>query len=198
MVGLLAACGTKATPAERAEPTSKAVSAASADNAEKPGVTVILDHKVPTLEGETVDLSDYRGKALLVVNTASQCGYTPQYESLQKLQNQYAGKPFTVLAFPSNDFGEQEPGDPAEIRKFVTETYGITFPMFAKTKVKGADKDPLYKTLTEQTADGLRGEVKWNFTKFLVDPEGRVIARFGSGVDPLAAEVTSAIDKALP
>ncbi len=159
---------------------------------------IVIDHTVSDIEGSEVALEAFRGKALLIVNTASQCGYTPQYEGLQKLHERYADRGLTVLGFPSNDFGGQEPGSEAEIQAFVRDTYGVDFPMFGKLAVKGEAKSGLYKTLTEETADGIRGEVKWNFTKFLVDAEGKVVARFGSGVDPLADELTAAVEKVLP
>jgi glutathione peroxidase len=150
------------------------------------------------LDGSDVKLSDYRGKALLVVNTASQCGYTPQYAGLQKVYAQYKDKGLEVLAFPSNDFGEQEPGNADEIRDFVDEEFSITFPMFDKVHAKGPDKSPLYETLTEQTGKGIKGEVQWNFTKFLVSPDGKVVARFDSAVEPTDPEVLAAIEAVLP
>lgn len=158
----------------------------------------LIDHDVKTLEGEPMKLSQFRGQALLIVNTASQCGYTPQYEELEALQKRFGLRGLQVLGFPSNDFGQQEPGDAAQIRKFVRETYGVTFPMFEKQKVLGPGKSPLYKTLTEDTGEGLKGDVHWNFTKFLVDPEGHVVARFPSDTSPLDPELVAAIEKVLP
>ena len=156
-----------------------------------------IDQTVQTLDGKTKSLADYRGKVLLIVNTASQCGYTPQYAGLEKLYQTYRGRGFEVLGFPCNDFGAQEPGSAEEIRTFCDTRYHVTFPMFAKVKAKG-DKSPLYKALTEETADGIKGEVKWNFTKFLVDAAGHVVARFESRAEPESAEVTQAIEKLLP
>ncbi len=158
----------------------------------------VLDHEVETITGEKKSLADYRGKALLVVNTASQCGYTPQYEGLQELYAKYKDQGFEVLAFPSNDFGAQEPGSGEEIASFVDEKYGVQFPMFAKVPVKGEAKVPLYKTLTEETPEGIKGEIKWNFTKFLVDPSGRVIGRYDSAIDPMDTDLTAKLESVLP
>lgn len=165
-----------------------------------PKKEVLIDHEVRTLEGQAMSLAAMRGAALLIVNTASECGFTPQYAGLQALHERYEGKGLHVLAFPCNDFGGQEPGDAKAIRQHLTETYKVTFPVFEKQRIKGAssEKSPLWRTLTEQTDDGIRGEVKWNFTKFLVAPDGRVVARFGSDVDPLDPKVIAAIEKVLP
>ena len=158
----------------------------------------VLDHTVKAIDGTDKSLADFRGKALLVVNTASQCGYTPQYEGLQELYAKYKERGFEVLAFPSNDFGAQEPGTEDEIASFVDDKYGVQFPMFAKVPVKGDGKVPLYTTLTEQTPDGINGEIKWNFTKFLVDPQGHVIARFEPNVDPMDTDLTGKLESVLP
>jgi glutathione peroxidase len=160
----------------------------------------LIDHEVRTLEGQPMSLAAMRGAALLIVNTASECGFTPQYAGLQALHERYEGKGLHVLAFPCNDFGGQEPGDARSIRRHLSETYQVTFPVFEKQRIKGtsAEKSPLWRTLTEETADGIRGEVKWNFTKFLVAPDGRVVARFGSDVDPQDPKVIAAIEKVLP
>ncbi len=152
---------------------------------------------VSDLDGKEVSLSSFKGKVLLIVNTASQCGYTPQYKGLQALHTRYAAKGFTVLGFPSNDFGAQEPGSNKDIKKFCSLNYGVNFPMFAKKPVKGADKQPLYKILTETGSNGIRGEVSWNFEKFLVDKNGQIVARFSSGIDPESEKITSAIEKLL-
>jgi len=162
------------------------------------GEEVVIDHEVKDIAGETVALSDYRGKALLIVNTASQCGYTPQYANLQKLYGKYKDDGLVVLGFPSNDYGGQEPGTNDEIASFVDDEFGVEFPMMDKLHTKGPEQAPLYATLTEQTPEGIRGEVKWNFTKFLVDPEGKVVARFDTPIDPLSPEVTGAIESVLP
>jgi glutathione peroxidase len=184
-------------------PPAEQAPAASEENTEaktRPDQTnaVIVDHTVQTLEGETKKLSDYRGKALLIVNTASECGYTPQYADLQQVYAKYREQGFEVLAFPSNDFGGQEPGQPEEIREFVDGAFSVTFPIFDKVHAKGPEQSPLYKTLTEDTAEGIKGEVKWNFTKFIVDPQGKVVARFEPPVKPTDREVTTTIEKVLP
>lgn len=157
-----------------------------------------IDHQMQDLAGETVNLGDYRGKALLIVNVASECGYTPQYTGLQKLWETYRDRGLVVIGVPSNDFGSQEPGSADEIRNFCDTRYRITFPMMAKVHAKGPEIAPLYKSLTEETGDGIRGEVRWNFTKFLVDTEGRPVARFESKVEPLSDELTQAIESVLP
>ncbi|HEU4405223.1 MAG TPA: glutathione peroxidase [Polyangiaceae bacterium] len=157
-----------------------------------------MDHQVQTLEGETVSLASYRGKALLVVNTASECGYTPQYAGLEQLYERYKDRGLVVLGFPSNDFGGQEPGSHQQIRAFCQKNYGVTFPLFAKVHAKGPEKAPVFATLTEATPPGIAGEIKWNFTKFLVDPQGRPVARFESKVEPLSPELVAAVERVLP
>jgi glutathione peroxidase len=137
-------------------------------------------------------LSAYKGKVLLVVNTASECGNTPQYAGLEKLHNDYKDKGFEVLGFPSNDFGGQEPGTEAEIQKFCTLNYKVTFPMFAKVKTKGEGKSPVYQFLTEKY-----GEPKWNFHKYLVGKDGQVIRAFAAKLPPDDKELKAAIDAAL-
>lgn len=149
---------------------------------------------VTSIDGEPAELSRYKGKVLLVVNVASQCGYTGQYAGLQKLYTDYADKGLVVLGFPSNDFGGQEPGSEAEIKQFCSSKYGVTFPMFAKVKVVGAEKHPLYQLLSKSTGGQ---DVGWNFEKFLVDRSGLVIARFNSGVKPSDTVLISAIEGAL-
>lgn len=136
------------------------------------------------IDGKKVPLSSYMGKVALVVNTASQCGFTPQYEGLEALYQKYKDRGFVVLGFPSNDFGSQEPGSNAEIKTFCEKTYRTTFPLFAKDKVTGSEKQPLYKFLTETSAKGAVEEVSWNFEKFLIDPKGNVVGRFKSRVKP--------------
>jgi len=158
--------------------------------------SALIDHTVTDIDGKSVDLTSYRGKVLLIVNTASYCGYTRQYADLKKLQTEYAKKGFTILAFPCNDFGQQEPGTAKEIKTFCQGKFDINFPLFAKVKAKG-DKSPLYKTLTEDTATGIKGEIQWNFTKFLVDQKGNVVKRFSSGVEPTSQEIRTSIDQLL-
>jgi glutathione peroxidase len=155
----------------------------------------VLDHSVTRLSGEPASLADYRGKALLIVNTASACGLTPQYRGLEALYQKYADRGLVVLGFPCNDFGAQEPGDAAEIQEFCSTRYAVSFPLFEKVRAKG-DKSPLYRTLTGLPAP-LGGEIRWNFTKFLVDREGRVVRRFEPTVDPGAPEVAAAIEEVL-
>ena len=158
----------------------------------------IYDAPVKTLAGGDASLHDYEGQVLLVVNVASKCGLTPQYTTLEELQKQYAPKGFSVLGFPCNQFGGQEPGTAEEISEFCSTTYGITFPMFEKVDVNGAQQTPLYAELTAfPDADGEAGEVKWNFEKFLVGRDGEIKARFRPPVVPDAPEVTAAIEQEL-
>ena len=208
---VLCACDSGAAPDAKASKsadapaeTPKAEAKPNADAPEKKvaqapkGEGPVLDHTVKAIDGSDKSLADFRGKALLVVNIASQCGYTPQYEGLQELYAKYKERGFEVLAFPSNDFGAQEPGTEDEIASFVDDKYGVQFPMFDKVPVKGESKVPLYTTLTEQTAEGIKGEIKWNFTKFLVDPQGHVIARFEPNVDPMDTDLTGKLESVLP
>ena len=154
-----------------------------------------LTGTVKKIDGTEVDLASYKGKVVLVVNVASRCGYTGQYAGLQKLYDSYKDKGLVVLGFPANEFGAQEPGTDAEIATFCSSKYGVTFDMFSKFVVKGADKAPLYKTLTE-SADP-KGEVGWNFEKFLIDRNGKVVGRYKSGVAPDDATLKAAIEAAL-
>jgi glutathione peroxidase len=149
------------------------------------------------IDGKPAPLADYKGKVVLLVNVASQCGYTPQYSALESVYEKYKDQGFVILGFPANNFGSQEPGTNAEIKTFCTRKYSVTFPMYAKISVKGADKAPLYQYLTEQTSPGISGEIQWNFTKFLVDRNGNVVKRFEPPVKPDAKEVTDAIEKEL-
>ncbi len=158
--------------------------------------TPVLDHAVRTITGEDASLADYRGRALLIVNTASECGLTPQYRGLEALQARYGERGLVVLGFPCNDFGAQEPGDAGQIQSFCRTQFGVSFPLFEKVRAKG-DKSPLYRTLTEELPAGLRGEIAWNFTKFLVDRDGKVVQRFEPSVDPAAPEVAAAIERVL-
>ena len=157
-----------------------------------------MDHAFELLDGTKTNLAAYRGKAVLVVNTASECGYTPQYAGLEKLHEAYKDRGLVVLGFPCNDFGGQEPGGAAEIKAFCESKFHVTFPLAGKVHAKGAEKHPIYKALTEETPAPIRGEVKWNFTKFLIDPKGAVVARFEPGTEPMAAELVAAVEKALP
>lgn len=153
---------------------------------------------LPDLDGKPVSLSVYRGKVLLLVNTASKCGFTPQYEGLEKLSKAYRDRGLVVAGFPANNFREQEPGSNAEIKSFCTTKYGVDFAMFGKISVKGEDIHPLYRWLTAKETDpAFAGDIQWNFTKFLVDREGKVVARFPSAVTPDSPELTAAVEKAL-
>jgi glutathione peroxidase len=152
-----------------------------------------LNHKVANLQDEPVSLCQYQGKVLLIVNTASQCGYTPQYEGLEKLYRRYRDKGFVVLGFPANDFGDQEPGSNKEIAQFCEVNYGITFPIFAKTSVVGPKANPLYRALATQTGKPPR----WNFHKYLLDRSGQPVAAFESAVQPEDARLTAHIEKLL-
>jgi glutathione peroxidase len=156
----------------------------------------VHDFQVTTIDGKEVSLARYEGKALLLVNTASECGYTPQYKGLEELYQAYRARGFEVLAFPSNDFGAQEPGTNAQIKKFCEARYRTTFPLFAKIAVKGADAAPLYKYLTALPVNG--GPVTWNFNKFLVDPSGKVVAHLDSSVEPTSAELKKKVEAVLP
>ncbi len=152
--------------------------------------------KVKTIDGTEKSLSDYKGRVLLIVNVASRCGYTSQYADLEALNKSHASKGLSILGFPANNFGGQEPGTNAEIKDFCSTKFNVTFDMFEKISVKGGDKHPLYSYLTSGGGNGdLSGEVSWNFEKFLVDKNGRIVKRFKSGVDPLSEELIQAIEQ---
>jgi len=158
----------------------------------------VLDFKVKDIDGKDVELAKYKGDVLLIVNTASKCGYTPQYKSLEATYEKFKPKGFAVLAFPANEFGAQEPGTDAEIKEFCTSKYNVTFPVFSKIKVKGEGTHPLYHYLTSKETDpDHAGDIKWNFAKFLVNRKGEVVARFEPGDKPDGEKVTAAIEKAL-
>jgi len=157
----------------------------------------IHQFKVQDIKNKTVDMSTYRGKVLLIVNTASYCGFTSQYKSLQKTYEQFKDQNFYVLGFPSNDFGRQEPGSNKEIKDFCELNYKVTFPLFSKVSVSGNQKDSLFKYLTEDSGKDFSRPIDWNFEKFLVGKDGRLIARFTSSVDPQSDEILSAVKKAL-
>jgi glutathione peroxidase len=159
-------------------------------------MTDIYDIEVETLQGEKRKMDAYRGKALLIVNVASKCGFTPQYEGLQKLYDEYADRGFAVLGFPCNQFGAQEPGTEEEIGAFCQKNYGVTFPMHSKIDVNGSDTHPLYRFLRSEKGGILGDVIKWNFTKFLVDPSGEVVGRYGSRKKP--EDLRSEIEKILP
>ena len=159
----------------------------------------LYDQPINTLRGEPSSLKDHEGKALLVVNVASKCGLTPQYEQLEWLQQQYEERGFSVLGFPCNQFLGQEPGSAEEIETFCSTTYGVTFPMFEKVEVNGDNRHPIYAELTQAAdGEGYTGDIRWNFEKFLISPTGEVVARFSPMVKPDDAAVVEAIEASLP
>jgi glutathione peroxidase len=187
-LGLMAALALFVAPIAAQQPAAPAAGAAQ-------GATVssFYDLKTKTLDGKPADLAMYRGKVSLVVNVASKCGFTPQYEGLEKLQKEMSGKNFNVLGFPSNDFGGQEPGSAEEIATFCKLTYGVTFPMFQKVVTKaGTEQSPVYQFLG--TSGHLPG---WNFSKYVIGKDGKIVAFFPSKVTPESAELRAAIDQAL-
>lgn len=158
----------------------------------------VLDFKMKDIDGKDIKLNKYKGNVLLVVNVASKCGYTPQYEGLQAIYEKYKSQGFYILGFPANNFGSQEPGTNTEIKEFCQSKYKVTFPMFAKISVKGEDQDPLYAFLTgKETNPQFAGDISWNFNKFLVDRKGNVVARFSSKETPESETVAKAIEKYL-
>jgi glutathione peroxidase len=158
----------------------------------------VLDFSVKDIDGQTTPLARYKGEVLLVVNTASQCGYTPQYQGLEAIYQRYKGRGFEVLAFPANEFGQQEPGTDAEIKAFCSANYHVSFPLFAKIVVKGPEIHPLYQFLTSPETDPrFSGPIPWNFAKFLVNRKGEVIARFQPDDEPESEKVSRAIETAL-
>lgn len=151
--------------------------------------------RLPDIEGRPVDLKTFKGKVLLIVNTASMCGNTPQYTDLEEMYERYRERGFEILAFPANDFGQQEPGTNQEIKGFCQTKYSISFPLFSKISVIGKEKHPLYRYLTEQSP--FPGRVMWNFQKYLVDRSGNVIGKYDPGMNPLSATILSDVEKAL-
>lgn len=151
--------------------------------------------RLPDIDGRPVDLKTFKGKVLLIVNTASMCGNTPQYAGLQEMYERYQERGFEVLAFPANDFGQQEPGTNQEIKGFCYTKYSVSFPLFSKISVVGKDKHPLYRYLTEQSA--FPGRVTWNFQKYLVDRSGNVIGKYDPGMNPLSPAILADVEKAL-
>src|SRR5271169_2311871 len=170
------------------------VTAATAMAADKS----VYDFTLNTIDGQPAPLSAYKGKVVLLVNVASRCGFTPQYTALESVYEKYRDRGLVIVGIPANNFGSQEPGTNQEIKTFCSSKYNVKFPMMAKISVKGEDITPLYQFLTDKSAHPQTGgEIGWNFTKFLVGPDGKVIARFDSKVTPDSPEVTSAIEKAL-
>ena len=162
------------------------------------GASNVLDFSLNSIDGKAAPLAQYKGKVVLIVNVASRCGFTPQYAGLEKIYEKYKDQGFVILGFPANNFGAQEPGSNEEIKTFCSSKYNVTFPMYAKISVKGADIHPLYQFLTDKQANpSTGGDIQWNFTKFLVGKDGKVIARFESAITPESADVTGAIEKAL-
>jgi len=155
----------------------------------------VYEFTLDDIDGKPVNLGQFKGKLLLIVNTASRCGYTPQYKSLEALYEKYKDRGLVVLGFPANNFMGQEPGSNEEIKKFCSLKFKVTFPMFAKISVSGRDIHPLYRYLTSRPS--MEGPITWNFNKFLVDPKGKVIARYNSSADPLSQEMAAVIEKAL-
>lgn len=157
----------------------------------------ISEFTMNSIDGEPVDLAQYSGKVVLIVNVASKCGFTPQYEGLQDIYEKYKNRGFVILGFPANNFLRQEPGTNEEIKTFCSTNYGVTFPMFEKISVKGKDQHPLYTYLTDEKAHDFGGKIKWNFTKFLIGTDGQIKARFEPKVKPTDDDLISAIEKEL-
>jgi len=158
----------------------------------------VYEFTLNSIDGQPAPLAAYKGKVVMLVNVASRCGFTPQYEALEAVYQKYKDRGLVIVGIPANNFGAQEPGTNQEIKTFCSSKYHVTFPMMAKVSVKGEDQTPLYQYLTDKSANPQTGgEIQWNFTKFLVGPDGRVITRFESKVKPDAPEVTGAIEKAL-
>jgi glutathione peroxidase len=187
---MITACSQASDEAERTEDHKK-------HNIEEAEVTEgnYREYPFKTITGEDTKLSDFEGKVVLVVNTASDCGFTPQYEELQELYQTYKDSGFVVIGFPANNFGGQEPGTNAEIHLFCRSQFGVTFPMMAKISVLGEDKHPLFKYLTEESH--LPGEIEWNFTKFLLDRELNLVARYKSPAKPLSDEIVGKVKELL-
>jgi len=157
----------------------------------------IYDFTLPSIDGKPTPLASFKGKVILMVNVASQCGYTPQYTALEAIYEKYKDRGLVVLGFPANNFGQQEPGTNAEIKTFCSAKYNVTFPMFAKISVQGSDQNSLYSYLTREANPSVAGEIQWNFTKFLVDRGGHVVQRFESPVTPDSPQVIGSIEKLL-
>ena len=186
-VVLIAGCQS----ARSVEPAAKAAEKNSASPMK------IYDYQLETLDGQPVDMSKYKGKVLLIVNTASKCGYTKQYAGLQALSEKYKAQGLEVLGFPANNFGGQEPGSAEEIGEFCKKNYGVTFDLFAKSSVKGDDKSPLFSYLTEKANPDKTGEIAWNFEKFLIARDGQLVDRYKSAVTPDSDELTGSIESQL-
>src|ERR1039458_4967679 len=157
----------------------------------------IYDFTMPLLDGKSAPIADYKGKCVSLGTAASRCGFTPQYTALEAIYEKYKDQGFVIIGFPANNFGGQEPGTNQEIKEFCTSKYSVKFPVYAKVSVKGDDQAPLYSYLTKESNPAVAGDIKWNFTKFLVDRDGKVVQRFEPAVTPDSPEVTSAIEKLL-
>ena len=158
----------------------------------------VYEFTLNSIDGQTARLAAYKGKVVMLVNVASRCGFTPQYSALETVYEKYKDRGFVIIGIPANNFGAQEPGSNQEIKTFCSTKYHVSFPMMSKVSVKGDDKTPLYQFLTDKSANPeTGGDIKWNFTKFLIGPDGRVITRFEPDVTPDAPQVTAAIEKAL-
>src|ERR1700728_3410084 len=157
----------------------------------------IYEFTLPSIDGKPLPLANFKGKVVLVVNVASRCGFTPQYTALESTYEKYKDQGFVILGFPANNFGSQEPGTNQEIKTFCQSKYSVTFPMYGKVSVKGDDQTPLYSYLTKEANPAVKGDIKWNFTKFLVDRNGNVVQRFESAVTPDSPEVIAAIEAQL-
>jgi glutathione peroxidase len=157
----------------------------------------IYDFTLPSIDGKPAPLANYKGKVVLLVNVASRCGFTPQHTALEAIYEKYKDRGFVILGFPANNFGGQEPGTNEEIKTFCSSKYSVTFPLYAKVSVKGNDQTPLYRYLTKDASPAFAGDIEWNFTKFLVGRDGKVVKRFESAVTPDSPEMISAIEKLL-
>jgi glutathione peroxidase len=189
IAGLLAGCGPSYLGPDQAQASEKGPLVMTAQTGS------VYDFTLDDIDGKPTPLNKFRGKVLLLVNTASMCGNTPQYTDLETIYEKYQDRGLEILAFPANNFGRQEPGTNQEIKSFCFTKYSLTFPLFSKISVKGADKHPLYRYLTEQSP--FPGEVEWNFQKYLVDRSGNVIARYHHRTKPLADEIVQGIETAL-
>lgn len=171
--------------------------ATSGPHADDKDANSVYQFELKNIDGEKVSLSAYEGKVLLIVNTASECGYTPQYEGLQALYEEYSDRGLVILGFPANNFGGQEPGTNEQIKQFCSVNFDVTFPMFEKISVKGNNIEPLFTYLTTEDNPDFTGDIKWNFEKFLIDREGKLIRRFRSETEPRSDDILTAIREAL-
>ena len=196
-LSLVLGCSAQNQTPNSPEPVVKEIEAPNTPSTQETGMTA-LSYDMTTLGGETVSLSKYKGNVVLMVNVASECGLTPQYEQLQALHQKYSGQGLAVVGFPCNQFGGQEPGTAEEIQQFCSQNYGVEFDMFAKVDVNGEDACDLYKYLTQlDTQPKGAGDIGWNFEKFLIGRDGNVVARYGSQTTPDAPEIIEAVETAL-